>query len=914
MKNVLRTLVFFITIFLTSGPFANAQVTFSVQPTLVDTTTASLVCMDIEVQGFTDIISMQYSINFDSTVLTFNSYQNFNLPGLDPNDFGLPNAGALTVSWISDDLINGNSVADFSSLYQVCFDVIGASMSETDIDFTGSPSSIEVVDLSFTALGFTGNSGTVTVDGGGGTGGGSGTPTDFTLEIEQDSALTGDLVCLDVTTYNFNNILAMQFSVGYNETALMFNSIQSINLPDLLPSSFGNPTPGVLTLSWFSNSDLLNGATIADGTSLFQICYDVIGSDEIADVDFSSTPTAIEVIEAINQSVVAPLNLVNGSVVIGTGGGGGGGGTPTDFTLDISEATAETGDLVCLDVTTFNFDNILAMQFSMNYDASALTYNSIQNINLVDLLPSSFGNPTAGDITLSWFSNSDLVNGATVVDGTSLFQVCFDVIGSDETVSIDFSGNPTSIEIIDAITSAPVAPLNLVSGSVEIGTGGGGGGGGTPTDFTLDISEATAETGDLVCLDVTTFNFDNILAMQFSMNYDASALTYNSIQNINLVDLLPSSFGNPTAGDITLSWFSNSDLVNGATVVDGTSLFQVCFDVIGSDETVSIDFSGNPTSIEIIDAITSAPVAPLNLVSGSVEIGTGGGGGGGGTPTDFTLDISEATAETGDLVCLDVTTFNFDNILAMQFSMNYDETALTYNSIQNINLVDLLPSNFGNPTAGDITLSWFSNSDLVNGATVVDGTSLFQVCFDVIGSDETVSIDFSGNPTSIEIIDAITSAPVAPLNLVSGSVEIEAITGGTGDFTLDISEEITLSGENVCVDVTASNFDNILAMQFSIEYDETALTFDEIEGINLADLTPTSFGNPTPGVLTLSWFSNSDLTNGATVPDGTTIFQICFDAIGSEGVYPIEFSDSPRLKQLQEVQTILHWISQRKLL
>ena len=80
-------------------------------------------------------------------------------------------------------------------------------------------------------------------------------------------------------------------------------------------------------------------------------------------------------------------------------GGGGGGGNPTDFTLDIAEVTAETGDLVCLDVTTFNFDNILAMQFSMNYDATALTYNSIQNINLVDLLPTNFGNPYPGDLT-----------------------------------------------------------------------------------------------------------------------------------------------------------------------------------------------------------------------------------------------------------------------------------------------------------------------------------------------------------------------------------------------------------------------------------------------------------------------------------------------------------------------------------
>ena len=120
MKNVLRTLVLFICIFLTSGQFANAQVTFSIEPALVDTTTGSSICLDVEVQGFTDIISMQYSINFDSQVLAFDSYQNFNLPGLDPIDFGQPSPGALTVSWISDDLINGQTVADFTSIYQIC--------------------------------------------------------------------------------------------------------------------------------------------------------------------------------------------------------------------------------------------------------------------------------------------------------------------------------------------------------------------------------------------------------------------------------------------------------------------------------------------------------------------------------------------------------------------------------------------------------------------------------------------------------------------------------------------------------------------------------------------------------------------------------------------------------------------------
>ena len=117
MKNVLRTLVLFISIFLTSGQLANGQVTISIEPDLL-ILLGSSICLDVEVQGFTDIISMQYSINFDSQVLAFDSYQNFNLPGLDPIDFGQPSPGALTVSWIIDDLINGQTVADFTSIYQ----------------------------------------------------------------------------------------------------------------------------------------------------------------------------------------------------------------------------------------------------------------------------------------------------------------------------------------------------------------------------------------------------------------------------------------------------------------------------------------------------------------------------------------------------------------------------------------------------------------------------------------------------------------------------------------------------------------------------------------------------------------------------------------------------------------------------
>ena len=153
----------------------------------------------------------------------------------------------------------------------------------------------------------------------------------------------------------------------------------------------------------------------------------------------------------------------------------------------------------------------------------------------------------------------------------------------------------------------------------------------------------------------------------------------------------------------------------------------------------------------------------------------------------------------------------------IEFENNSDESTDSEednNDIQNINLVDLLPSSFGNPSPGVVTLSWTSNSDLVNGATIPDGTTIFEICFDAIGSEGVYPIDFSNTPTSIEIIDALTTSAIDPVNLVSGSVEIEEDNGGggSGDFTLDISEVVVMQGEEACVEVVASNFENICSI------------------------------------------------------------------------------------------------------
>ena len=84
-------------------------------------------------------------------------------------------------------------------------------------------------------------------------------------------------------------------------------------------SNVGNPNPGDITVSWLAD-DVINGETVADGTSIFQICFDAIAVDGTSPIAFSGTPTAIEI---TNTNGIVDLVNTDGEVIVGNGGGGG---------------------------------------------------------------------------------------------------------------------------------------------------------------------------------------------------------------------------------------------------------------------------------------------------------------------------------------------------------------------------------------------------------------------------------------------------------------------------------------------------------------------------------------------------------------------------------------------------------------
>ncbi|GAB4245248.1 MAG: hypothetical protein Kow0027_05460 [Saprospiraceae bacterium] len=106
------------------------------------------VCIPIRAKGFKEIVSMQYTLQWDPAILKFKSLRNFGLPGLSNQNFGthITDKGKLTHAWF-DINVKGITRPDDKPLYEVCFEAIGAPGSKTTIQFVEDPTIIEIANI-----------------------------------------------------------------------------------------------------------------------------------------------------------------------------------------------------------------------------------------------------------------------------------------------------------------------------------------------------------------------------------------------------------------------------------------------------------------------------------------------------------------------------------------------------------------------------------------------------------------------------------------------------------------------------------------------------------------------------------------------------------------------------------------------
>ncbi|MCB0640843.1 MAG: SprB repeat-containing protein, partial [Phaeodactylibacter sp.] len=137
------------------------------------------------------------------------------------------------------------------------------------------------------------------------------------------------------------------------------------NMPGLTVGNFATPGSGNVTLNW-SAPNQASGVTLADGTVLFDLCFNVVGSDgDQTGVNFSSNPLAISITNSSDSDV--PLQSTNGFIDVVQ--------NCAPPVIDNSNVTNTCPDLA---------DGSIAIQVSggdSNYDFEWSNNASSQNIN-----------------------------------------------------------------------------------------------------------------------------------------------------------------------------------------------------------------------------------------------------------------------------------------------------------------------------------------------------------------------------------------------------------------------------------------------------------------------------------------------------------------------------------------------------
>ena len=440
-------------------------------------------------------------------------------------------------------------------------------------------------------------------------------------------------------------------------------------------------------------------------------------------------------------------------------------------TFTIDDTSADPGGTVSVNFKVKDFANIVGMQFSVNWDPTVLSYNSIANFSntLRDFDQSSFNTDqkfiNVGQMVCQWFDMSAEPN--TAPDGTILFTIDFDVVGAGgSSTTITIADEPRKIEVID--NNEVDIGLNS-EGGLFTATGTGG------ASLRLIGSDEVGASGEDVCVEISVRNFNNITGMQFSLNWDAAFLNYTGVGAFNLNGLSEGSFNadNVADGKLVLQWLEPGS--SGITLPNDTRIFHVCFNITGTTGSRTVQFTDDPVAIEVVEAGGSGVTTTKK--DGTVTVDTGGGGNGGDCMVDgFALVAEQKGADPGTEVCVGISVQGFDDISSLASTLEWDPTILSNPRVQGINLAGLADGNFNFDQGANGLLSFVWIDQTTEGLTLSDGSEIYEICFDVIGA--------LGQSTTVVFSDALAGREAGndngsvPFNQCDGLVTVGDDPGG----------------------------------------------------------------------------------------------------------------------------------------
>ena len=200
----------------------------------------------------------------------------------------------------------------------------------------------------------------------------------------------------------------------------------------------------------------------------------------------------------------------------------------------------------------------------------------------------------------------------------------------------------------------------------------------------------------------------------------------------------------------------------------------------------------------------------------------------------------------------------------------------------------------------------FYDNDCLGRFTVRGGFPQYDKLYGAGDAVYTINITNADNP-AIKAIVHTSATNLFHLSSVSFSVPIAGVydvvieDGKSCPYSFKINmsacnpadnviltfpDDVVPPNSQICVPITVENF-SIFSGAFSVEWDETVLQYDSIQNVNpliSASLSPATL-NETLTANGLLGVSISNTSNPVTIniPDGSTLFEICFTAVGQLG-------------------------------
>lgn len=595
------------------------------------------VCIDVTARNFLNILGMQYSHQWDPSVLDFVEVQPSGNTSIQTFNFGTISAdlGILTFSWVADDVINGETLPFETVLYSVCFEVVGGPGSVSTFKITDGPTVYEVSDATPPGAGYytnlqqiqgTFHYGTTSVD----LSIEAGCPftqvctnfnTNFSIDVnggtppynyawyDQQGQLVATVEDLEVDESGYYELTVTDTdgniaAAGFMAPGIILSGFTM--LADITDASCNNALDGAIELvflggdppfsyAWSTNestsaiSNLAPGnysVTVEDGNNCTQTATYTVSSTNNIQLSFSS---------------LAPnCNQEDGSIEVVPFGG-----TPP-YTYDWGipgeiqpllpligvgyyEVTV-TDQNGCTAVEGFVLENLdLGAIIDINTDCDPLTGTS--SITLAGIDASLTNHP----YQYEWN------DGFISIDDSS-------PSGQTTEVRTELPNGTYQVTVTDALGCLWVSPLIEVNCSVF----------GSECAALL-MQEASGNVGEQLCADITVRGFEDFTGLQFAVHFDPAALDY---VNASPAPAMGSTGTfqvqeGPSPGTVNIMWYSVD--LNALDLADGSTVATLCWEVLETTPSVSqLRFSSGIVYPELVDDNLQA--LPLFCLGTRVEL------------------------------------------------------------------------------------------------------------------------------------------------------------------------------------------------------------------------------------------------------------------------------------------------------